>query len=123
MASDEIEAAIARAEGKRAELEAQRPEMQASARVVSILPKAAALLRRQVEEGLERNPRAAGKARVVLRKWFTGRIDLGREGEELWARYGVQPAALLKFVGYSGSGGVIRLIPTRPVDLRLSLAA
>ena len=107
MPADELEAAIARAEGKRAELEAQRPEMQASARVLSILPKAAELFRRQVEQGLEGDPRASGKARVVLREWFCGRINLERQGEELWADYGVQRAALLKVVGNSGSGGRI----------------
>jgi hypothetical protein len=77
-----------------------------------------------IQWGLDSNAREALKARVLLREWFDGgRIDLERKGEELWAVYGVQPSALLKVVGNRGSGGVIRLIPTRPIDLRLSLAA
>jgi len=107
MAPDEIEAAIARAEGKRSELEAQRPEGKQALKVVSILPKAAEIFRRQVEQGLDGDPRAALKARVTLREWFCGRIDLERHGDELWANYGVRPTALLRVVGNSGSGGVI----------------
>ena len=112
MPPDEIEAAIERAEAKRRELEAQRPEAQEWAHVLSMLPKAAELFRRQVEQGLNGNPSAAGKARVTLREWFCGRIDLTREGEQLWAEYGQQPAALLQVVGLkrlgnSGSGGRI----------------
>ncbi len=107
IAGDEIEAAIARAEEKRRELEAQQPEAQQSAKVLSILPKAAAMYRSQVELGLGGGERAALKARVFLRE-LLGPIDLRREGEgELWAEYGMQPAALLKVVGFSGSGGRI----------------
>jgi len=58
-----------------------------------------------VELGLYGDPRAALKARVFLRE-FLGRINLKREGnDQLWAEYGVQPAALLRVVGNSGSGG------------------
>ena len=36
-----------------------------------------------------------------------GRIALKREGNgELWVEYGLKPAALLKVVGFSGSGGL-----------------
>jgi hypothetical protein len=63
--------------------------------------------RRQVELGLRGDERSATKARVVLRE-LLGRINLKPEGEgELWAEYGVQPTAVLKVVGYSGSGGRI----------------
>jgi len=107
MPPDEIQAAIDRAETKRRELQAQQPEAQQSAKVLSILPKAAEMFRRQVELGLDGDPRAALKARVFLRE-FLGRINLKREGnDQLWAEYGVQPAALLRVVGNSGSGGRI----------------
>lgn len=103
MAADEIEAAIARAEEKRRELEAQQPTAQASAKVLSILPRAAEVYRRQVEMGLEGDARAALKARVFLRE-FLGRIELKREGAELWAEYGFEPSALLQVVGSKGLG-------------------
>jgi hypothetical protein len=60
----EIEAAIARAETKRRELEEHQPDARASSKVLSIQPRAAELYRRQVMEGLDGNPRAALKARV-----------------------------------------------------------
>jgi len=40
------------------------------------LPKAAEHFRRQVEQGLDGDPRAALKARVILRELLGGRIDL-----------------------------------------------
>ena len=76
LAADELQAAIDRAEGKRRELEAEQPEAKQSARVLSVLPRAAELYRRQVAEGLDGNPREALKARVFLREWFSGKIRL-----------------------------------------------
>jgi hypothetical protein len=105
MVADELQAAIEKAEGKRAELLDQQPAVRQSAKVLAALPKAADLYRRQIELGLEGDERAALKARIFLRE-LLGRIDLRREGKgELWAEYGMQPAALLKVVGFSGSGG------------------
>ena len=98
MVADEIQVAIDRAEAKRRELQAQQPEAQQSAKVLSILSKAAAMYRRRVDQGLDGDAPAALKARVFLRE-FLGRINLKREGnDELWAEYGVQPAALLRVV-------------------------
>lgn len=57
---------------------------------MSILPRRAELYRRQVEMDLEGDARAALKARVFLRE-FLGRIELKREGAELWAEYGFEP--------------------------------
>lgn len=76
MTADELQAAIDRAESKRRELEAEQPEAKQSARVLSILPRAADLYRRQVAQGLDGDPRAALKARVFLRDWFSGKIRL-----------------------------------------------
>ena len=72
-----------------------------------MLPKAAEAFRRQVEQGLDGDQRAALKARVFLRE-LLGRIDLKPKGDELWAEYGVQPTALLRVVGNSGSGGPLQ---------------
>ena len=100
MTPDMIEAAIAHAEAKRQELEKQPPEARQSARVLTALPKAAEMYRRQIAKGLDGDPRAAFKARVFLRE-LLGRINLKPEGEgELWAEYGAAPAGLLKVVGY-----------------------
>ena len=63
-----IEAAIAHAEERRRELEARQPEARQSAKVPTVLPKAAELFRREVELGLRGDERAATKARVLLRE-------------------------------------------------------
>lgn len=65
MTADEIQAAIARAEEKRQELLAQQPAAKQSARMFSMLPKAADLYCRQIALGLDGDPRAALKARAV----------------------------------------------------------
>jgi site-specific DNA recombinase len=103
MAADEIQAALDRAEGKRLELEAALPDAKASAKVLSILPKAAEMFRHQVEQGLDGDPRAAGKARVVLRQMF-GRINMRRDGRALYAEYTLKPEAVLQVVGLKGPG-------------------
>jgi hypothetical protein len=108
MAADEIQAAIDRAEGKRRELQAQQPEAIQSAKVLSMLPKAAALYRKQIAQGLNGDAREALKARIFLREWFSGEIrlvpdDLGG----LVAHWELNQAALLKAVGTDGSGGRI----------------
>jgi hypothetical protein len=71
-----VAAWYASAETKRQELVAQQPEARASAKVLAMLPGAAELYRRQVAEGLDGDPRAALKARVFLREWFSGEIRL-----------------------------------------------
>jgi len=48
LTADELQAAIDKAEQKRRELEAQQPESRAGAKILSMLPKAAELFRRQV---------------------------------------------------------------------------
>jgi site-specific DNA recombinase len=77
MTADELQAAIDRAEEKRRDLEAQQPSARASAKLLSILPRAAELYRRQIVAGLDGNEREALKARVFLRDWFGGRDQAG----------------------------------------------
>jgi hypothetical protein len=90
----------ARAGEKRRELEAAQLEARHSVGVLSILPKAAAMYGRQVEQGLGGDERAALKARIFLRA-LLGRIDLKRERKgELWAEYAMQPAALLTRISW-----------------------
>lgn len=108
MPPDEIQAAIARAEGKRRELEEQQPEAKQSARVLSFLPRAAHLYCRQITLGLEGDPRAALQARVFLREWFGGKIGLEPLADGgLMAHWNQCSAALLKGLGTFGSGGRI----------------
>jgi len=52
MEPDELHAAIERAEAKRRELLTPRPAMKESAKLVTLLPRAAELCRQQIEEGL-----------------------------------------------------------------------
>jgi hypothetical protein len=49
--------------------------------------------------------RKALKVVLILREWFCGRINLERQGDELWADFGVQFARVLKGVGNRASGG------------------
>jgi len=121
MTADELQAAIDRAEAERRVLESQQPATKASAKVVSIVPRAAELYRRQITKGLEGDEREVLKARVFLREWFTGKIRLEPLPDGgLMARWNERSAALLRAAGARGSGGRILLIPTQ---WRLSLAA
>jgi hypothetical protein len=62
-------------------------------------------LRERLKHG---DPVEALKARSTLRELFCGRVDLmPDENGELWAEYGLQPAALLQTVSNRGSGGRI----------------
>jgi hypothetical protein len=97
MPADELQAAIDRAEGKRRELQDQQPEAKRSAKVLSMLPEAAALYRPQVAQGLDGNPREALKARVFLREWFSGKIRLEPlSNGALMAHWDQNAAALLR---------------------------
>lgn len=61
---DELGAAIHLAEEKRRELEAQHPGYAVSAQLLTALPKAAEMYRRQVELGPDGDELAAQKARL-----------------------------------------------------------
>jgi hypothetical protein len=85
--------------------------------VLSILPRAAELYRRQVAQGLDGNPREALKARVFLREWFSGKIRLEPLPDGgLVAHSDQNVAALLPASERVVAGG-------RFVNFRLSLAA
>ena len=65
--------------------------------MLSILPLAADLYRRQVARGLDGDQRAALKARVFLREWFSGKIRLEPlPGGGLVAHWDQNAAALLR---------------------------
>jgi site-specific DNA recombinase len=108
MTADEIQAGIDRAEGKRRELQAQQPEAVQSAKVLAMLPKAAAVYRQQITQGLNGDARAALKARIILRELFGGEIRLVPDkAGGLVAHWELNQSALLRQVGTDGSGGRI----------------
>ena len=84
------------AEQKRRELVESQPAAIESAKMIAMFPKAAKDYRCQITLGLDQDPRAADKARAILRK-LLGQIDL-RLGpnESLWADYEICPAAPAK---------------------------
>jgi hypothetical protein len=120
MTSEEIQTVINRLLHDRERLEVAQPGEQLGENVVTVLPNAAELYRRQITQGLDGDPRAALKARLALRK-LCGTIVLEPgEGGSLWARYELQPAALLTAsVGTVGRGEGICSIPTLPQRVRL----
>jgi hypothetical protein len=103
---DELQAALERAEYKRRELAEPRTEnLGGSAKLLSILPNAAELYRRQISLGLDgAHPQIMLKARLALRE-LPGQIRLepGENGS-LWAAYEVQPAVLVRgaVTGFAG---------------------
>jgi hypothetical protein len=66
MTDEDLQAAITRAESKRAELAAVQTKSE-TAKVLSLLPKAAEAYRRHVVAGLDGHPEATAKARNMLR--------------------------------------------------------
>ena len=109
---DELQLAIEAAQRKRRDLLDAQPAARHSAKILTMLPKAARAYRQQIEQGLDNDPRAAAKARVILRD-LLGPIQMcpGKDGS-LWAQYHTRPAALIKravgaSVELSGSGGRI----------------
>jgi site-specific DNA recombinase len=100
MTADELQAAIDRAVEKHRELQGQQSAGDVPLKVLSILPRAAELYRRQVALGLEGNPQAALKARVFLREWFGGKIRLEPVADGgLIAHWNQNVGALLKGLG------------------------
>jgi site-specific DNA recombinase len=108
MAADEIQAAIDRASAKRSELQGSQHTAMPSAKMFTMLPRAAEAYRRQITLGLDGDPRAALKARSILRELFGGKIRLVPQLDGgLMAHWNLHPGALLKGLGTYGSGGRI----------------
>ena len=107
---DELQLAIEAAQRKRRDILDAQPAARQSAKILTMLPKAARAYREQIERGLDDNPREAAKARVILRD-LLGPIQLCPDQDGgLWAQYHTRPAALIKravgaSVELSGSGG------------------
>ena len=78
MTADELQAAIDRAVEKHQELHAQQSAAAVPVKVLSILPRAAELYRRQVTLGLDGNPQAALKAACSCASGSAAKSGLSR---------------------------------------------
>ena len=102
LAPDELEAALSKAEEKRRVL-LNGPSVTNGARVIAMLPSAAADFREQIKHGLAGDKGASLKARVVLRQYFGGQIKMiPEEDGSLYAEYLQHRIALLPGVGTNG---------------------
>jgi site-specific DNA recombinase len=100
MTADELQAAIDRAETKKGKLEEQQPDSLPAVNVLSFEPRAAELYRRQITLGLEGDPRATLKVRMILRDLFGGEIRLVPQLDGgLTAHWNLHPGALLSGLG------------------------
>jgi len=121
MTADELQAAIDRAEEKRAELQDQQSATIPSSKVFTMLPRAAEANRRQITLGLDGDPRAALKARVILRELFGGKIRLVPQLDGgLTAHWNLRPGALLKGLGmYGNRGSILSWKSLKTKDIRI----
>lgn len=103
MTPDELLVAIGRAEEKLAAERQKSPTARSAARVVSILPKAAAEIRTEV--GLALSGRSTERTRRLLRSLF-GRIELEPDEDGgLWAHIGIRTDSLLLRAGVNSGRG------------------
>jgi hypothetical protein len=103
---DELRAALDLAEYKRRELaHAKRADISEGAKLLTMLPNAAELYRRQIALGLDgAHPQIMAKARLAIRELLgQTRLEPGEDGS-LWAAYEVHPAVLVRdaVTGYAG---------------------
>lgn len=103
---DELRAALDLAERKRRELAHAKPaDVSEGAKLLTILPNAAELYRRQIALGLDgSHPQIMQKARLAIRELLGQiRLEPGEDGS-LWAAYEVHPAVLVRdaVTGFAG---------------------
>jgi hypothetical protein len=92
----------------------------ASAQVLSIVPRAAALYDQRMSRGLDGDPQASTDARLILKDLIPNRIRLSPKADgTLWARFDLHPAALFSIAGERGRGDAICRVPGVPLDARL----
>lgn len=99
MPADELQAAIERAQEKLDALQRATPEGRGIARIATLLPRAAAEIRTEIDLAMKGKSASTERARMLMRRLF-GRIKLepAEEGG-LWANMDLQPAALLRTGG------------------------
>jgi hypothetical protein len=103
LTSDELAGAIARAEEKRKALLKAASRTDESAKIISVIPRAAEEYREQIRLGLKGDEIASLSARCFLRQLFGGAIKLMPDpAGGLFAEYNLQRTALLGKVGTDG---------------------
>jgi hypothetical protein len=116
MSADDLMAVIAKVEGQKADLIANRPEAKQQAKLLRAMPAAAKQLRDQIAKGLKGNVVEAGRARVAVRQLLGETITLkpAKDKSHLVAHFQVHQAALingdLNTRRFCGSGGSIRYL-------------
>jgi hypothetical protein len=95
MTAEELQGVIRDVEQKRAELKATQPEERQHARVLALLPKAAKAYASQLEEGIDGDPRAVQRARLILRDLIGKITYTPRPDGSLWASYRLNPGILV----------------------------
>jgi DNA invertase Pin-like site-specific DNA recombinase len=107
LSSDDLGAALQKAEAKRAALLSAEPEAKRMDKVLQALPAAAAEYRRQIAKGLKGNRAEASRARLAVRKLLGDKITLApaKGGNHLVAHLEFSRTALI--AGSVGSGGRI----------------
>jgi hypothetical protein len=75
------------------------PAAKDTARVIALLPQAAAEYRQQINEGLGDSPAQAAKARLILRE-LIGPVELDQQPDG-WVRihYKIKPSVLIQAAG------------------------
>ena len=77
---------IDRVATERQKLEAAQPAAKEGAKIVAMLPNAAQLYREQIQLGLSGDPRAALKARLIVRKLLKDEVLIGQDDDgSVWA--------------------------------------
>jgi site-specific DNA recombinase len=105
MTADELQAVIDRVLEQRRSIETDQPSTKEGAKLAAFLPNAADLYRKQINLGLDGDPRQALKARALLTK-LIGPVVIEKDGDgSVWARYDFRPAALLAQAQAVGVGG------------------
>jgi len=94
MTTDELQGVIEGVEAKRNELKSKQPEQKQHARVLALLPKAAKAYAEQLEAGIDGDPRAVQRARLILRD-LIGKITYEPRATGLWAMYRLNPGVLV----------------------------
>ncbi|MBM0108613.1 recombinase family protein [Steroidobacter sp. S1-65] len=104
MTTDELQAAIERAEAKHRQLQRGLQGGDVG-RVLEAVPRAAELCDERITLGLSGDAKASEEARLVLRELIPDRIRLSPKPDgSLWAHSAIHPAALLLAAGYRGRG-------------------
>ena len=94
MTAAEFQSIIERLLLDRRNLEAEQPASKEAARVVAMVPNAASDYRKQINLGLDGDPRAAMRARAILRKLCGPIVIESDEDGSVWARFELRPAPL-----------------------------